>query len=330
VTDSPSGRDTDPTHEAVTAADDAVAPSEIPGRSWRALLARALRHVHESRLPLISAGVAFFAVLSIAPVLVTAISVYGVTNTPEEGLAQLSEMAEVLPPEVEALVADQLTSITAASDRVLTVRGLAGLVIALWTATVAMLALVDALTVAYHEAETRSFTRRVLLALAFILSGALMLGALISTAGFASQRLDGAPDPVRWGTWIIAWLLLAVTMSAVLAVLYRFAPDRKRPQWRWTSWGSTGATVLWIITSMGLFRYVQTLGTYESTYGSLAGVVISMVWLWVTILLVVIGAAVNGEAERQTRRDSTVGRDRPLGQRGAVVADSTPERLRGA
>jgi membrane protein len=113
----------------------------------------------------------------------------------------------------------------------------------------------------------------------------------------------------------------------VLAVLYRFAPDRKSPQWQWTTWGATGVTVLWAVTSAALFAYVQSLGTYEATYGSLAGVAISMFWLWLTVLLVVFGAAVNGEAERQTARDSTTGPESPLGQRGAVVADSTPSHL---
>jgi membrane protein len=123
--------------------------------------------------------------------------------------------------------------------------------------------------------------------------------------------------------WVV-WLALAALMSAVLAVLYRFAPDRKQARWRWTTWGAMGATALWLATSVALFAYVQRLGTYESTYGSLAGVAISMFWLWITVLLVVAGAAVNGEAERQTSRDSTVGSERPLGERGAVVADSLP------
>jgi membrane protein len=110
----------------------------------------------------------------------------------------------------------------------------------------------------------------------------------------------------------------------VLAVVYRLAPDRKDARWQWTSWGATAATLLWVATSVALFAYVQHLGTYESTYGSLAGVAISMLWLWLTVLLVVVGAAVNAEAERQTARDSTVGPERPLGEREAVVADSVP------
>jgi membrane protein len=288
------------------------------------VLRRSGHLVVTARLPLLSAGIAFFAVLSIAPVLVTVLSVYGAVNTPEQALGQLSRVSEVLPPELERIVADQLTSIAAASADVLTVRGLAGLVTAMGTATTSMMSLIDALTLAYHETESRGFLRRLLLAAALVLGGALLLGAVIAVAGIVSRALRGAPAVLVAVAPVAAWLALAVLMTGVLDVLYRFAPDRKRARWRWTTWGATGATLLWLATSVALFAYVQRLGTYESTYGSLAGVAISMFWLWLTILLVVVGAAVNGEAERQTVRDSTVGPERPLGERGAVVADSAP------
>jgi membrane protein len=307
-------------------ADDAASPGQLGGQSWRQVLRRAGKHVVVTRLPLLSAGIAFFAILSIAPVLVTALSVYGAVNTPTQALDQLSRVAQMLPTQVQSLVADQLTSITTASARVLTVRGLVGLLIALWTATTATVSLIDALNVAYHETETRSFGRRTGLALAFVLGGALLLGAVIALVGVVSRAINGAPDVVRAVAPVVTWLALAILMAIILSLLYRFAPDRKNPRWRWTTWGATGATLLWAATSTALFAYVQRLGTYEATYGSLAGVAISMFWVWLTVLLVLAGAAVNGEAERQTVRDSTTGRERPLGQRGAVVADSTPPR----
>lgn len=277
---------------------------------------------------MLSAGVAFFAVLSVAPVLVTALSVYGALNTPAEARSQLAGVAEVLPPQVELLVTDQLTSITTASTEVLTVRGLVGLCLALWTATTAMVALIDALNVAYHETETRSFVRRTLLGLLFVLGGALVIGAAISLAGMISRAIDDSAGAVRAVVGVAVWPALALSMGAVLAVVYRFAPDRKNPQWRWTTWGATGATLVWVATSAALFAYVQNLGTYGTTYGSLAGVAISMLWLWITVLIVVLGAAVNGESERQTLRDSTTGPERPMGERGAVVADTTPARTK--
>jgi membrane protein len=305
-------------------ASDAAWPHHIAVRHWGHILRRVVRHVLNDRLMVLSAGISFFALLSIAPMLVTAVSVYGAVTTPAEALEQLSGIARTLPPELEPLVAEQLTTITAASTQVLTVRGLTGLVLALWTATTAATYLIDALTLAYHETETRGLLRRSGLALLFVLGGALVLGGAIAVADLLSDGLDRAPRAVRAVGPLFTWLVLATLMATVLAVLYRFAPDRRQARWRWISTGAAVATLLWLGTSVGLFAYVQSLGSYEKTYGSLAGVAISMLWLWISVFLVILGAAVNAEAERQTVQDSTVGPDRPLGARGAVVADSTP------
>jgi membrane protein len=303
---------------------DARAPRDIPARQWGQVLRRVARRVVEARLPLLCAGVAFFALLSIAPVLVTALSVYGAVNSPEQASQQLASVAQLLPDEVQPVLTDQLRTIAASSTRLDTVRGLVALAIALWTATAAAAALVDALTLAYHEEETRSLARRTGLAVVIVLAGALLLGGLLSAARALSAATGGAPDVVRTVVPWLAWAAAAVLMTMALAVLYRLAPDRKDARWRWTSWGATGATVVWLVASVLLFAYVRRLGTYASTYGSLAGVAISMFWLWLTVLLVVVGAAVNAETERQTVRDSTVGPEQPPGEREAVVADSVP------
>lgn len=150
----------------------AGSPGTIPADGWRRILRRVLRSVLTDRLMVQSAAVAFFALLSIAPVLMTAISVYGAVNTPEQALLQLSQAAGMLPPDLTAIVGDQLRTITTASTQVLTVRGLTALLVALWTATTAMTYLIDGLNLAYHETETRGFLRRTGRALLFVLGGA--------------------------------------------------------------------------------------------------------------------------------------------------------------
>jgi membrane protein len=305
-------------------ASEADSPRKISAAGWRRILRRVLAHVVSDRLMVQSAGVAFFAILSIAPVLVTAIAVYGAVNTPEQARRQLSGVARMLPPELRPMVADQLATITATSDHLHTWSALTGLVVALWTATTAMTYLIDGLTLAYHETETRSFLRRSGLALLFVLGGALVLGASVAVIGALSRGLRGASGPVHTLAPALTWLLLAGLMTGVLAVLYRFGPDRKEARWRWTTGGSTVATLLWLVTTLGFFTYVERVGSYRSTYGSLAGVAISMFWLWATVFLIIAGAAVNAETERETACDSTVGPEQPLGQRGAVVADSAP------
>jgi membrane protein len=303
----------------------AVAPTHIPPRGWSMVLARVGRRLMTDRMPLLSAGIAFFAVLSIAPVLLTAVSVYGAVNTPAEALAQLTSVAGVLPPTMEQVVADQVVSITLASTEVLTVRGLVALLLALWTATTAMTYLVDALTVAYDEQETRSLPRVVGLSLLLVLGTTVLLGGVLAAGAVATRLLSEAPAGVVRLAGYLVWVALALVMVVALGVLYRYAPDRRAPRWRWVSPGAVAATLLWSATSLALFVYVRNLGTYETTYGSLAGVALSMLWLWLTILLVLAGATLNAEAERQTHRDSTVGPERPPGRRGAVVADTTPD-----
>ncbi|WP_153395767.1 YihY/virulence factor BrkB family protein [Ornithinicoccus halotolerans] len=305
-------------------------PRQIPLRGWLLVLQRVAARVIPDRFPLFSAGVAFFAVLSVAPVLITALSVYGAVNTPARAMEHLSGLVGVLPPALGDVLADQLTSITAASTQLLTVRGLTALAVALWTAMTAMAFLVDALTVAYREEETRSVPRRVGLSFAFVVGGALMLGAMITASALVSRGLSAAPGPLRVLALTLVWVALAVLMAVGLAVLYRFAPDRRgRAQWRWLPVGAVVATVVWLAASAGLFTYVRNLGTYERTYGSLAGVAISMFWLWLTVLLIIIGAALNAESERQTVRDSTVGPPQPPGARGAVAADDVPPYRKG-
>lgn len=303
---------------------DAAHPGRIPPRQWLSIFRRAGKHVLSDRLQVLSAGISFFAILSLAPLMVTALSVYGALNTPEQALAQLSGIAEVLPDALEPVVADQLVTITQASGKVLTFRGLTGLIVALWTAITAATYLIDALTLAYHESETRGFLRRSAMGLAVVLGGALLIGAVVTLGGRISRAIGDAPGALRTASELLTWPAMAVLMTVVLAVLYRFAPDRKNARWRWISGGAMFATLLWLAVSFGFLAYTQTLGSYESTYGSLAGVAISMFWVWVTVFLVIVGAAVNAEAERQTVRDSTVGPERPIGERGAVVADSAP------
>ncbi len=303
---------------------DAAAPHQIPARGWAAVLRRTGGRVLSERLPLLAAGIAFFALLSIAPVLLTALSVYGAVVTPEQALEQFSDVVELLPEQLQSLVASQFAVLTANSTKVLTVRGAVALLVALWTATAAAGNLIGALTVAYHEEETRSGLHRVGLALLGVLGGALVLGGVLAAAGVLTRLLSDSSGTVRHAGTALTWVAVAVLVVVGLDVVYRYGPDRERARWHWTSWGSMGAAVVWLGTSFALFTYVRTAGLYDVTYGSLAGVAISMLWVWITVLLVLVGAVLNAETERQTTRDSTVGPEAPRGQRGAVVADDAP------
>ena len=187
-----------------------------------------------------------------------------------------------------------------------------------------MASLVDALTLAYDETETRPSRGSVGLSLVLVLASAMVLGGLLAGGGLATRALSGAPREVVETAGVLAWVVLAVPRwSSRSGVLYRVAPDRRLARWRWVSPGaSRGHPAVAARVGRAVRLRARSRGTYETTYGSLAGVAISMLWLWLTVLLVLVGAVLNAEAERQTGRDSTVGPERPPGERGAVVADS--------
>jgi membrane protein len=126
---------------------------------------------------------------------------------------------------------------------------------------------------------------------------------------------------IAYGRWP---MILLLGMFA-LAVLYRFGPSRRPATWRWLSVGSVFAAVVWLIASAGFSWYVANFGSYNATYGSLGAAIGMMMWMWLSIIVVLVGAELNSEIEHQTARDTTTGAPRPLGWRGATMADTVGE-----
>jgi membrane protein len=197
--------------------------------------------------------------------------------------------------------------------------------IALWSASGGVGQLISAVNTAYDEEENRGFVKRKLLALGLTLSAIVFMVIMISLVAVAPALLDLLPSgPVRWLIEVARWVLLVVLVAVALAVLYRVAPARDAPKMLWVSAGAGVATVLWVIASVGFTIYVSNFGSYGKTYGALAGVVVLLLWLWITCYAILLGAEINAESEEQTLSDTTKGEPQPIGQRGAVKADSTP------
>jgi membrane protein len=199
-----------------------------------------------------------------------------------------------------------------------------GLTIALWSANNGIKALFDAMNIAYEETEKRGFVKLNLLSMAFTL-GALLIGILlILTVGIvpavlAYLRLDA------WAELLIAvarWPILMVAILTGISLIYRLGPSRSHAKWRWLSWGAVIATLVWIAASWAFSFYLQNFADYNATYGSLGAVIGLMMWTWISVIILIVGAEINAEIEHQTARDSTTGRPKPMGNRGAVVADT--------
>jgi membrane protein len=299
----------------------ATRPQQIPPRGWKDVALRLKTQVKQDQVPLLAAGVAFYTLLSLFPAVIAAVSIYGLRANPETVRRQLDRLTQLLSPETAAILGQQIRQITSGAGGALGLATVLGIATALWSASSGMKALVTGVNMAYDETESRKFLKLRGLALLLTLGAMLLLGiALVLIVAFPAVTNDW-PTALRWTASILRWLLLAALLVVGLAVLYRFAPDRDNPRWSWVSWGSGVATVLWILASIGFSAYVRWFGNYNKTYGALAGIIILMLWLWLTAFVVLVGAELNTEMELQTARDTTSGPERPMGERQAHAAD---------
>ena len=303
---------------------EAEHPGQIPSRGWMDVLWRAWGEVGEANLFLIAGGVTYALILALFPGLAALVSLYGLVFDPSQVEKQVGAVSGVLPPETQQLLSQQLHSLVEASGGALGLGAVVGVLLALWSASRGMSGIITAINIAYEEKERRGFFKLNLIALGLtlgLLVGGSIVIALIGVLPAAAQFL-AVGAATKWLLLLVQWPLLVVLMMFGLAALYRYAPDRDKAQWRWVSPGAIVATLLWIIASIGFTVYVANFNSYGKTYGSLGGVVVLLTWLYLSTLVVLFGAAINTQSEKQTRQDTTAGAPRPMGQRDARAADT--------
>jgi membrane protein len=302
-------------------------PTQIPWRGWKQIVKRAWAEHKADNMPIIGGGVAFFGFLSIFPGLIALISIYGLVASPETVTQQIEDLSTQLPDEAAQLIGEQMTAIAANSGRALTVGLVVSILAALWSASGGVGNLVTAVNIAYDEVETRNFLKLRALSLGLTLGAVAFVIVAFGLLAVVPVVLDALPLGIV-GTilaHVVRWTLLLAMFAGSLAVLYRAAPDRDAPRFRWVSLGAVVATVLWALVSVGFSLYVDNFGSYDKTYGTIAGVIVLMLWLYLTCYLVLLGAEINSEAEHQTAQDTTKGEPEPMGSRDAMMADSLPD-----
>lgn len=300
-------------------------PREIPRQGWFQIVKRAWKASKKDQVPLIAAGVAFYAFLAIFPAIIAAVMLYGLLADPSQVTSQVDKIASGLPTSAQSLLKDQMTSLTSSNHQALGFGLLVALVGALWSASGGTGNLITAVNITYDEEDERGFLRRKGLALLMTIGAIVFVLVAVALVAVLPAVLSslGLPSALQAVVQVVRWLGLVVAMMVALAVLYRVAPDRDAPKMRWASIGAVTATILWVVASAVFSLYIDNFGSYGKTYGSLAGVVVLLLWLWVTSYVVLLGAEVNAEAEQQTASDTTRGAPEPMGRRGAVKADST-------
>jgi membrane protein len=303
---------------------DAETPSQIPARGWNDILWRVYARITECRVIAVAAGVTFYALLAIFPAVAALISIYGLFADPGTVAGHLEAISGFVPGGAIDVIREQMTNLTSHGAGTLGVAFVAGLAISLWSANAGIKALFDALNIVYGEKEKRSFVRLNLISLGLTLAAIVFLLLALAMVAVVPVALKyiGLENQTRWIITIARWPLLFVVVSFALAVLYRYGPSRNKPQWRWVTWGSVFAALAWIAVSLLFSWYAENFGSYNKTYGSLGAIIGFMTWIWISVIVVLMGAAIDAEMEHQTVRDTTATAPKPMGRRGATMADT--------
>ena len=302
----------------------AFSPSEIPARGWKDILLRVWNNIGEDRVILVAAGVTFYSLLAIFPAIGALVALYGLFADPASISAHIDQLTGILPGGALEVIRNQMNLVASQGQTKLGVAFVIGFAVSLWSANAGIKSIFDALNLVYNEPEKRGLIRLNLISLAFTVAAILFvliaIGCIAALpAVFSTSRLQGATASVAQ---IVRWPALFAVIAVGLAFVYRFGPSRTKPQWRWITWGSAFAAVAWIAVSILFSWYAENFGSYNKTYGSLGAVIGFMVWMWLSIVVILMGAELDAEMEHQTARDTTTGLPKPIGARGARMADT--------
>jgi membrane protein len=301
----------------------AARPSAIPWRGWKDIGYRLFVGFNENRVLLTAAGATYFLLFALVPSLSLFVTLYGLLNDPAGVVDQLSLLDGLVPAGGLDVIREQLVRLTSQTDGGLGLALVISLAVALWGASAGIKALFEAMNVVYGEAEKRNIIAINLLALLFVF-GALALLILVLTVVLIvpvvlqTLALGGYGWLVRVGSYGVMMLSLIIALSAI----YRWGPSRAEARWRWITPGSLFATFGIVAMSAGFSWYAANFSNYNATYGSLGALIGLLSWIWLSVTIVILGAALNSEIEHQTTVDSTTGAPRPMGARGAYVADT--------
>ncbi|HYH36689.1 MAG TPA: YihY/virulence factor BrkB family protein [Azospirillum sp.] len=315
-------------HDAHTRGRAADKPEQIPAKGWKDILWRVWEEQGKDNISMIAAGVAYYAILALFPAVAAVVSIYGLVADAGSIEGQFDTLAGFLPGEALTVLKEQARMVASQPSGGLSIGVVVGLLFTLWSASRGVNALIGALNIAYEEEEKRSFVKLAVISVVLTLGGILFLIVTLAVVVVVPTILNLVPlGPMwEWAVSLARWPILGVAILAALAVLYRYAPSRNEPKWRWVTWGSVAAGGIWLLGSIGFSIYVSNFGNYNEAYGSVGAVVILLLWLNLTAYAILLGAELNAEMEHQTAKDTTDAPDKPMGERGAKMADTLGEK----
>jgi membrane protein len=297
-------------------------PTAIRLQDWWSILVRVFNRAMNDNIGLLSAGIAFYAFLSIFPAIAAALMVWGLFTDVTALSAQLQALRE-MAPDAFGLVADQMVTISTQDEGGLTVGLIVSIVLAFWSASGGVAALMQAMNMAYHETETRGFIQLNVLKLGFTVVGILFVGLSVAAIAAVPPILKSLylGALVEALANLVRWLVIIAAFMAACAMIYRIAPSRAHARWRWIVPGAVAAGLIWLVASIAFSAYLENFDAYNATFGSLGAVAALLMWFWISAYAICLGAELNAQLELFTTVDTTIDEPTPRGRRGAYVAD---------
>lgn len=278
-------------------------PLDLGPPDWKVGVKRAVKEFKEDRGTLTAAGMAFFWFLAIFPAMIAFVGVLGLMNASQGAVDSITEVVRSLPDNSEAVLVGAISEREDGGSLLATLFGVA---LALWSASAGMVGLQMGLNVAYDVTEDRSFVKKRLMAFELMLVMLVLGGAATAFIVFGAPLGDALRDNLPFGSafmvlWtIVRWVAGLLALTGLFAAVYYLAPRRDTPRWVWVSPGGILAAAIWLLASLGFSFYVTNFGKYGETYGSIGGVIVLLLWLYLTALAVVLGGELNAELERQS------------------------------
>jgi membrane protein len=280
-------------------------PTEISFSGWKTILVDVKDQIAENNVVIVSAGVGFFGFLAIFPAIMALISIYGLAMDPRQIEEQLTKISSVVPEQTYEILKQRVENFINTSGGTLGWGTAFGILFGIWSANKGTKSLFTGVDIAYETKSNRGFLKQNGLTLLFTFGAIILiiLSVALIVAFPAIVNKISLPGNIESLVSWLRWLIMALILVSCISLVYAFAPERKRPKFKWVIPGSLLATVLWLIASWGFSYYISNFGNFGEIYGSIAAVVILMLWLYLSSFIILLGAELNAELENYANQD---------------------------
>jgi membrane protein len=272
------------------------------GHAW-SVATYAITELFEDRIFSVAAGVTFFLLLALFPAVACIVSIYGIFGDRASISQGLLSSSGFLPGGATTVLQAQLARLLSGAPEKLSVGVLTGFVIAIWSASGGVRALMDGLNVAFEIRESRGLLRFTVHAVAITCAGIVFAALGIALDDRLLSLISHMPHGaiIDIGLAIITWLVVFVGCVFLASLIYHYGPDRAHTPWRWITWGGTVAAIVWIGGTLLFTWFVKNFGHYDEMYGNLGAAVGFLTWIWLSMVVLLFGAEIDCEIERSSR-----------------------------